>query len=181
MKEAIGGTCIFVLVISFLALFTTFVSVSTNYSRCYKIKDEILITIERAHGINNDSITKINEYLKGIGYSSVGKCPEDGNCWAHFKLSDITPQPRWSGDANYCITKYMITSRSSSTGDEDPVIYTTGPVGHPESAYYGAVVFFRLDWPILRSMFKINISGETSIIYLVNDFDEINDRCYGGS
>ncbi len=42
MKEAIGGTWLFTLVIAFLAVFTTFVSITTNYSRTYKIKDEII-------------------------------------------------------------------------------------------------------------------------------------------
>ncbi len=180
MKESIGGTWIFVLVISFLALFTTFVSVSTHYSRCYKIKDEILLALERGHGINTDSIRAINDYLGSLGYSATGKCPEDGNCWAHFTIGDESPN--WSGKANYCITKYQVTARNSTTGDDStgkPVIYTDGPVGHPEAAYYGVVVFFRLEWPIFRDMFSINISGETSILYLVNDFDEINDKCFG--
>ncbi len=180
MKESIGGTWIFVLVITFLALFTTFVSVSTNYSRCYKIKDEILISLERGHGINSESITTINKYLKGTGYSSTGSCPDDGNCWYPFSVNDSYSGSNYHtvGDrkTNYCVTKYTITSRS--VGED--VIYTNGPVGHPESAYYGVVIFFRLEWPILRQMFSINISGETSIIYLVNDFDEIeNNTCYG--
>lgn len=181
LKEAIGGTWIFVIVITFLAVFTTFVSVSTNYSRCYKIKDEVLLTLERNHGINAESISAINAYLKGTGYSSVGKCPEDGTCWYPFGISkNYSTGYTKPGDknTNYCIAKYQITSRSD---DGSKTIYTNGPVGHPESAYYGVVIFFRLDWPIFRQMFSIDISGETSIIYLVNDFDEINDeKCYGG-
>lgn len=174
MKEAIGGTWIFVLVITFLAVFTTFVSVSTNYSRCYKIKDEILLSIERAHGVNTDSIKTINAYLKGTGYSSTGDCPSDGNCWYPFSIRSNSIAN--GKDANYCITKYTITERTS---DENK-IYTNGPVGHPESAYYGVVIFFRLDWPIFRQLFRINIDGETSIIYLVHDFDEIENKvCYG--
>ena len=45
----------------------------------------------------------------------------------------------------------------------------SGVIGHPESAYYSVAGFFRLDWPILNSFFNINITGETSIIYNVND------------
>ena len=181
MKEAIGGTWIFGMVITFLALFTTFVSVSTNYSRCYKIKDEVLLAIERAHGINEDSVNSINKFLKGTGYSSVGKCPDDGNCWFSFNINESyssgSYRPAGDRNTNYCLAKYMITRNTSDA--DNRVIYTNGPVGHPESAYYGAVIFFRLEWPILRSMFSIDISGETSIIYLVNDFDEVNEKCYG--
>lgn len=88
MKEAIGGTWIYVIVLAFIALFTCFVSVSTNYSRCFKIKDEILTTIEIYHGLNQQSVTRINDYLTGIGYSSEGNCPNDGNCWYGFSTSN---------------------------------------------------------------------------------------------
>ncbi len=172
MKEAIGGTWMFGLVIAFLALFTTFVSVTTNYSRCYKIKDEILLAIERNHGINEDSIGTINEYLKGIGYSSTGSCPTDGNCWYSFNINQQNPSSyskASNGNINYCISKHSVTERT--TGKD--VIYTNGAIGHPDSAYYEAVVFFRLDWPILNTFFNIKISGETSVIFLLNDYDNI--------
>ena len=39
MKEAIGGTWVFGIFIAFIALFTSFMSISANYSKCYKVKD----------------------------------------------------------------------------------------------------------------------------------------------
>lgn len=172
MKESIGGTWIFTIVIAFLALFTTFVSVSTNYSRIYKIKDEVLTALERNHGINENSIATINAYMKGTGYSSTGKCPSD-RCWYGFKTSgDARSYHKiGTGEANYCITKYKVTSNSR----EENKIYTDGPIGHPPSAYYGVVLFFKLEWPILRSVFSINITGETSMIYMVQDYEYIQE------
>ena len=91
MKEAIGGTWIYLIVLLFIGVFTCFVSVTTNYSRCYRIKDEVITSIEHYHGVNENSIGKINEYLKGIGYSATGQCPqEDGSCWFRFsKNKDV--------------------------------------------------------------------------------------------
>ncbi len=150
-------------VIAFLALFTTFVSVTTNYSRCYKIKDEVLLTIERNHGLNKDSIEAINSYLSSLGYSATGKCPDDG-CWYRFSTSSSTAVNS-SNKVNYCVQKHTVTERYRA-GDE---VYVTGPIGHPESAYYEAVIFFRLEWPILNTLFNIKISGETPIIFMLKD------------
>lgn len=165
MKEAIGGTWIFGLVITFLALFTTFVSVSTNYSRVYKIKDEILLTIERNHGINQQTLATINSYLRGLGYSSTGECPDNDACWNAFSINDDDRVVGYGSNTNYCIKKHVVNKKYK----EGDAIQTTGPIGNPESAYYEAVVFFRIDWPILNRFFNIKISGETSTIYLLND------------
>jgi len=163
MKEAIGGTWIYGIVLLFITVFTCFVSVSTNYSRCFKIKDEIILTLEHYHGINEKSIKTINEYLTGIGYSSTGKCPDDGNKWYKFSAADANRTTGYGGNTNYCITKHNVVSRNANT----QVI--NGPIGHPDSAYYGVVVFFRLDWPIFRQFFNITISGETGMVYLPKD------------
>ena len=62
MKEAIGGTWLFGIVLTFVVLFTTFISLSTNYSRCFRIKDEIITTIEHYNGVNEKSLKYINEF-----------------------------------------------------------------------------------------------------------------------
>lgn len=168
MKEAIGGTWLFGLVVAFVVLFTTFISVSTNYSRCFRIKDDILSIIEHFHGVNRESLEAINQNLTSIGYSSSGTCPDDGTCWVGYDTSgDISG---FGSNRNYCISRHLITKESTKEG-------ISGPIGHPESAYYSVAVFFRLNWPILNSFFDINITGETSIIYNVNDNENFVNVC----
>lgn len=175
MKEAIGGTWIFGIVIVFIALFTAFVSLSTNYSRCYRIKDELINTIERYHGINEDSISRINEYLSGIGYASTGECPQDGTCWYQFSadINSTKPVNGYGGSSktNYCISKYDVVSKDAKGN-------LLGPIGHIENSYYQVVVFFKLDIPIFRQLFNIKIAGETATIYMPNDMIEVvNGNC----
>lgn len=171
MKEAIGGTWLFGIVITFVVLFTTFISLSTNYSRCFRIKDEIVTTIEHYGGVNDKSISKINEFLSGVGYSSTSKCPtDDSACWYGFRIGQTHP----SGvrEANYCISKTSITD--PYTVGSGGNITINGPIGHPRSAYYQVAVFFKLNWPIISSIFTIEISGETRIIYNYNDIAELS-------
>ena len=157
MKEAIGGTWLFTLVIAFLAVFTTFVSVTTNYSRTYKIKDEIVMDLEYYNGVNQESLKAINNYIKGIGYTSTNKCPDDGGKWMGFsvkKESEGGYDIACTSNANYCIKKTLTSSCK---------IYSP-------RAYYTVVVFFQLNWPVLRQAFHVDISGETSTLRsYVND------------
>ncbi len=173
MKEAIGGTWIFIIVMAFIAVFTCFVSVTTNYSRCYKLKDEILTTIEVYHGINEKSITRINDYLSGVGYSSSGECPDDGLCWYGFSTGTDTGISGYGVNINYCISKHTVVGTKVNSAGQT---VTVGPIGHPESAYYSVAVFFQLNWPIFRQVFTVPIYGETSVIYLPkNEFSSIQD------
>lgn len=178
MKEAMGGTWLFGIVLTFVVLFTTFISLSTNYSRCFKIKDEIITTIEHYNGVNEKSISRINEYLSGIGYSSTGNCPEDdSSCWYGFKVGNNT-RTMGRKDVNYCISKYTITRPYKA--ENGKVTEINGPIGHPRSAYYKVTVFFKLNWPIISSIFNLNISGETSVIYNWIDIEPIkSDMCTG--
>ena len=63
MKEAIGGTWLFGIVITFIVFFTTFISFSTNYSRTFKVKDEVITIIERHKGVNDNTIIYINKKI----------------------------------------------------------------------------------------------------------------------
>ena len=172
MKEAIGGTWLFGIVITFVVLFTSFVALSTNYSRCFNIKDEILTTIEHYNGVNEKSLAKINEYLGGVGYSSTSKCPSnDGSAsqWYGFKIGNNTSTVGQT-NANYCIRKHTITKPYENNGGS---ITINGPIGHPRSAYYQVAVFFNLNIPIIRTLFNINITGETGVIYNWVDIDPL--------
>lgn len=180
MKEAIGGAWIYLIVLAFIAVFTCFVSVTTNYSRCYRIKDEIISTIQYYKGVNEDSINKINEYLNGIGYSATGDCPDDASidtsCWHRFNMGSTSIDSYGSG-TNYCIAKHSIVSKGVDTSGSTPQYTIKGPIGHVNSAYYYVAVFFKLDWPVLRSIFKITITGETSLIYLPDDrYDALDNN-----
>ena len=164
MKEAVGGTWLFGIVITFIVFFTCYVSMSTNYAKSFKVKDEILLTIEHYKGVNQKSIKRINAYLKEIGYFSKGKCGGYGNDstsprsnfshWLAFKSNSTNLAS--VNDAHYCIRRSKFAS-----GDSD--------AGHPRSAHYQTVVFFTLDWPIIGAIINVRIEGETSIIHMNTD------------
>ena len=163
MKEAIGGTWVFGIFIAFIALFTSFMSISANYSKCYKVKDEILSAIQINHGINNESLDEIKNYMSNIGYNAEGNCPDEGGCWAGFSVNGIGPV--FNDGVNFCVKKNLVTG----TVDGKRV----GPIGHVDSAYYSVVVFFGLEMPFLRQIFRFEVEGETSVVFNNRDFDRV--------
>jgi len=158
MKEAIGGSYLFMLVIIMVAVFTSYVSLSTNYSRCYKIKDEIINTIEAEGAVNEKTIEKINQYLNNIGYrSSSPDCRDDNTSTRKFVVTKTSFQT--SGPANYCISR-VVTNNKKMTG-------------HPGSgSYYKVTVFFKLGIPLFGEIFLIPITGETAILFASNEYNE---------
>jgi hypothetical protein len=155
MKEAIGGSYLFILVIIMVALFTSYVSISTNYSRCYNIKDEIINSIESHGGVDHETLAEINTYLSNIGYRSTGTCTDADS--KKFSISNST-SPVLSEAPNYCIKRHPIETRK---------VTTNGVTGHPKTgAYYTVTVFFKLSMPVIGELFFIPLSGETSILYV---------------
>ena len=51
MREAIGGTWLFQIVIVFILLFTGFLCLSINRSKAFNVKDQIIQTIQSYNGI----------------------------------------------------------------------------------------------------------------------------------
>lgn len=177
MKEAIGGSWLFVIVILFLTLFSGFVALAVNYSRCYKTKDEILQIIEDKNGLNKEAITEINKTLKNIGYSSKGKCPSDSNCWYAFSVTKDDGTVSYSQTTNYCISKTVLSQNSINKVDDKNSSYVSevGTLGHPNSSYYSVVAFFGLDLPAIFGNFHISIQGETEPIFMAKDFSFVGN------
>ncbi len=82
MREAIGATWIFGIVIVFIVLFTGYLAFSVNYAKAFTIKDKIVDVLEKYNGPgkrNSSSFTgpvldEINAGMKSIRYSSKGSC-----------------------------------------------------------------------------------------------------------
>jgi len=169
MKEAIGGTWIFGIVMTFIVIFTTFVSVTTNWSRCYKVKDDIINIIQRNNGVTKHTVTQINATLKDLGYTTTSECPTDGDCWYGFTIGRDEHADNTNKEVNYCIKKVNI-NKMNSDGT------WMGATGSIDRSYYHVVVFFRLNWPVFRMIFNFKVEGQTSQIILTrNDIDDMGN------
>ncbi len=147
MREAIGGTWIFSIVIVFIVLFTSFLAISVNYSKAFKVKNGIVNIIEKREGISDATVDEISDYLNSVGYLVYSSCPDyvasQSNESAHgFEASNTN-----SRKFKYCIARTEDTS------------------GNIKKTYYKVTVFFRVDLPIMGEIFTFPVTGETKPIY----------------
>lgn len=150
MKEAFGGVGLFIIVIIFLTIFSSYLALSVNYSRAFKVRDEVINIIERDKGLYNSlgqdtgAIDEIQEYMASVGHRAKGKC-DDG--YEGYSLSSEGTTDR---DVVVCIQ----TINSSTYRD-----VTT-------SKYYKVQVFFSLDIPIFGQYFGSSLKGTTRRIII---------------
>ena len=156
MREAIGGTWIFTIVIVFIVLFSSYLAISVNYSKAFKVKNGIIDAIDRCNGYPEDgaidnpnhcAVKAIEDYLLQIGYHVYGNCAAS-NASDKDKLIET---PSKKGASWYCI------ERISTEGTQLPKVY------------YKVTVFFKLDLPIIGDIFTFPIYGDTKTIYSPNE------------
>lgn len=152
MREAIGGTWLLTIVLVFIVLFSSFLALSINYSKAFKVKNGIVNIIEKKEGLSEASQTEIEKYLSTVGYLVYSKCPKNLTEQGDGTLvSGFIPYTADASQYRYCVAK---------TEDDS---------GNIKKSYYKVTVFFRVDLPILGDIFTFPISGETKPIYFAKD------------
>ncbi len=180
MREAIGGTWLFGIVILFIALFASFLAYSISYTRAFNIKNEIINLIERSEGYStchnmedtSDNVSNKpdcdpsnmsdDELLenKSVQTQAIYKIRKAGYNYSAASQIDCTSvghaRKEPEKDGGYCITKYC-TSSDSNTRSK----YST---------YYKVTTFIALRLPVVDITFNIPISGETRTLYYDSGF-----------
>lgn len=146
MRESIGGTWLMSIVIVFIVLFTSFLALSVNYSKAFKVKNGIINILEKGQGLNNKTSQEISDYLSTAGYAVYGSC--DTNEKGCMKSNSAGASSKY---------KYCIYANQGNGTD------LFG--GEKVKTYYKVKVFFRIDLPIVGNILTFPISGETKTIY----------------
>ncbi len=160
MREAIGGTWLFQIVIVFVLLFAGFMCLTINQSKAFNVKDRIIQTIQTHNGIdlngrcNNDNsaICEISKYLIDSSYRTTGSCNNEGDGVVYHGFTrDGRPTDH---DAAFCVARIGITNNSSFASELPTSV-----------GYYRVIVFYQLDLPIFNDLFNFKIKGDTKTIY----------------
>ncbi len=161
MREAIGGTWLFQIVIVFVLLFSGFMCLTINHSKAFNVKDRIIQTIQSHNGIDVNSqctggggaLCEIASYLIDSAYRTTGDCQKesqkDGITYYGFTREGKAS----TNNAAFCVAK-VISETSNAYSSELPSV-----------AYYRVIVFYQLDLPIFHDLFNFRIRGDTRTIY----------------
>lgn len=138
MREVSGSTWVFQLMIIFILIFACFLTLVINYSKAYRVKNEMLSIIEEYEGITPTSNDIINNLLRGEAYLTTGTCPVD---WYGVKISDGSRQES-DGKTNY---SYCYTEKRT-----------------PDNRiYYSIIVFYKFNLPFLGELMTFRVDGTT--------------------
>ncbi len=164
MRESIGGAWIYGLVIGFVILFTSFLAIAINYTKVFRVKNEITSIIEKQEGLTTStnnlpggSLALIGTYLNSVGHSNVGRCPRK-NKEKWFGFVEGSNQLVQAGDGKYlfCVKKTTTSKKLKSGKDKT-------------SYYYDLVFFFKVDLPIVGELITFRIEDQTFNINKPND------------
>ncbi len=145
MRESIGGTWLLQLVIVFMLIFVGFLALTINYTKVFKLKNEMLTMIEKYEGVKDESLKIINNYLKANNYGTMHKCDPNINEYGMASLDNTELE---KVDSNkkyfYCIGKE--STKSPHLGNRSK---------------YHVKLFLRFNLPIVGDLITFTISGSS--------------------
>lgn len=145
LRDSISGAWLFGIVLTFMAFFIAFITISINYSEAYEMKTKMVTVLEEYDGLNPLSVEILNKIADGYGYRKTSTCKvENGETFVGIKDGVARVNP--SGPQQICIT------REFREGDE----YTD------DKYYYNLEVFFGFTLPLFGNLFTFRVGGETN-------------------
>lgn len=139
MRESVGTTWTFQLIIIFILIFACFLALVISYSRAYSIKNEALNVVEKYEGINTESAQILNNYLSLSGYKDKGKCPSEW--WGAIDLNGMYEKSNSSNEYYYCFQEE----------------------GAPNGlVLYNVRFFYKFNLPVIGDITNFKVDGQTT-------------------
>ncbi len=155
MKKTIGQSYTLQIMVLFILIFAGFLCIYINFTKTFKMKNEILNIIENKQGLTSvpinmsGSLDIINSYANENGYSVKSVFSGTGSDgWYGL---DLKPGGIPSIEKAVKGTSYNICIKKTSGYDNK----------NSKKAYYNVQLFFKLDLPGLRDLFVYTVDGET--------------------
>ncbi len=158
MRDSMGSAWVFGICLTFIILFTAYLSITLNYAKAFRVKNNVISMIEE-YGGHDDKQGKLSEkienYIVNQGLSSYGRCEDristdfehDWEFVEGFNNVGDVPQDQY----NLCVYR----SQSPSPVDDGPKL----------QYMYRVVTFFKFDIPVVRYYSSFQVSGESRYIY----------------
>lgn len=163
MRQTIGGSWLIGLMVLFILLFAGYIILTIDYNKSVRVKNEAISLIEKYEGLNEESITLVNNYLMGAGYMTTGRCGEQDGMYGAISLESNELEEAVNGQRYYyCVKKYK---------------------GANTSYYYQISLFYRFNLPVLGDTSRFTIKGSTANFQAKDDpkYAKTVDGSMGGT
>lgn len=155
MREAVGNSLLFNLVIVFVTVVILMFVGILAYSKAYRVKNRMIELLEK-HETYEDAYDEINENLSNFGYRITNRDYCDSariqnrlSGYAAGKVQRIDDNASLANNYNYCLFEVQ--------GD-------LSVDGSTHSKYYIVVTFVQFDFPVIGDLLVIPVFGETKIL-----------------
>lgn len=148
MRDAIGQVFTLQIILAFVLLINGYMAYSVNYTRAFRVKNQIVNIIEQYEGPDNDEgIEKINEYIDRMAYNVNNQ-----QMLTYQNNNSGAECPGYNG---WCYVEHDV-----SINDAD---------GERKGKYYSVVTFVNIDIPVINNLVGLGnflqVVGETRTIY----------------
>ena len=155
MKEAIGGTLTIYLILIFMLILSGYMAFSVNYTKAFRVKNEVINLIEQYEGHTPNAQSKIKDYLRNMNYSTAGNpviafenSVRKDNKYQYTNCQD-----------GYCVRCWDTNNKLNADNAD----------GIENGIYYTVYTYVNIDIPIFNKFFPglklFRVSGETKTIY----------------
>ena len=149
MRETVGNTFIFKLIIVFTLLFSAFLALAISYNKVFRMKNQVISIIENYEGINDNTLSIINNYLDANGYKTQGECPDGFSGAKDFSgtFESASSEEKYY----YCIKESNVQVRDENKYNKYRKIYNL-------------IIFYKFNLPMLGDFITFKIEGQTKTI-----------------
>ncbi len=145
MRTSTGNIWLIGLVVTFMLIFVSFLSLTLSYNKIFKIKNEALSFIEKYEGLKDGpsgSIQLINNYLTYNNYSTMHYCEVGDYGSKNLSSTNLEKVVNNREKYYYCVGKV----RSSSASNH---------------AKYHVKFFYKFNLPVIGDLITFDVSGQT--------------------
>lgn len=159
MRDAIGGAMTLQIILIFMIIINCYLAFSVNYTKAFRVKNEILSIIEKNEGLTCSAVEQINDFMLKNNYKMNEKfevwCTNNG-----YSVADV-------GAGSFCYKYQKVDIQGTSNEDSKY-----------KSAYYTVATFVNMDIPLINNIIPAAgniflVKGETSQIYSSGNNSEI--------
>ncbi len=183
MKASVSTVWFIGLVVTFLLVFSAYIIITVDYSKTFKLKNEVLTIVEKNKGMTLYSggetksvpstvasgevlthigaVKTINAFLKASGYDAKGGCNIPAGTTYIYGVTDLKygKNETWDqmGEPADPDKQYYYCFAKYPTGRASKEAY--------DSIYYRVELFYRFEIPVLREFIPVRVDGITDEIY----------------
>jgi len=174
VKDAISGAMSLQIIVIFMLIVNGYLAFSVNYTKAFRVKNEIISIIEKneglmnANGVNNNAATQIVQYMKSVNYHLHH---QGYSTWCKNNGYEVFE----SEVGNFCYKHEKV----DVTGD-------TEASNKYQGSYYSIATFVDMDIPIINKLLPVTaglfrVEGETSLIFSSGNNSETGGSSTGGA